>query len=169
MEFTCKTIYDQKTLTIMARALRKTIRRSSSKKMRTLACFTAGISLLCLAGSLNKPWLAVGNGTIALLLILLVWKEDACNAFFARQKGMPGSRECTTIFRSDCYESRIAGALTQWQYSRILLVAETSQYVVLVLGRNHAQAYDKTRLSGGTEESFRSFLKEKTGKAIEQI
>lgn len=169
MEFTCKTLYNQKAMTVMARALRKTIRKSSSKKMRTASWITAAISLVCMAVSLNKPWLAAANGTVAVLLVLLVWKEDTCNAFFARRKGLPGTSECTAVFRPDCYETQITGALTRWQYDRVLMMAETEQFIVFILGRNHAQAYDKAHLSGGTEAAFRSFLEERTGKTIEKI
>lgn len=169
MEFTCKTIYDQKSLTVLSRALRMTIRRKNSRRTRTIAWVAIAIELECLLMSLRIPWLAAGNGLVALLLLLLLWKEDAFNAFFARRKIVPWARECVSVFYPECYEARIAGVVTQWQYSRVLLLAESDKYFILILGKDYAQAYDKKRLSGGTEESFRRFLEEKTGKAIQKI
>lgn len=72
MEFTCKTIYDQKSLTVLSRALRMTIRRKNSRRTRTIAWVAIAIELECLLMSLRIPWLAAGNGLVALLLLLLV-------------------------------------------------------------------------------------------------
>ena len=37
---------------------------------------------------------------------------------------------------------------------------------MFLFSKNHAQVYDKRKLTGGTPEEFRSFLQEKTRKTI---
>mgnify|MGYP006889700010 FL=1 len=169
MEFTCQTIYHQKSLTILTRALRKTIRRKTSRQMRIISWGIMVIELVCLLSSLHTRWLAVGNGLVVVSLLLLLWKEDAFNAFFAKRKQLPGTDTCTTVFYPDHYETCIAGACTQWQYSRVLALAESKDYFVFILGRNHAQAYDKRKLAGGSADVFRRFIEEKTGKTVQNI
>ena len=111
-----------------------------------------------------------GDGCAVILLLLLVQlKEDALNAFFARRWAMPRLEDCDTCFYSDYYETRFPGSVTQWQYDRILHLAETSRYIILILGKNHAQACGKADLAGGSVEAFRSFLEQKTGKETQYI
>ena len=129
MEFTCQTIYHQKSLTILTRALRKTIRRKTSRQMRIISWGIIVIELVCLLSSLHTRWLAVGNGLVVVSLLLLLWKEDAFNAFFAKRKQLPGTDTCTTVFYPDHYETCIAGACTsgstagswRWRRARITL------------------------------------------------
>lgn len=54
MEFTCRTTYDQKTLTAMARAIRKTVRAPKSRRVRLYAWVIIGLLLVSL-------WLSWGN------------------------------------------------------------------------------------------------------------
>ena len=75
----------------------------------------------------------------------------------------------SAAFYPDYYEVRIAGAVTQWQYSKVLVLAETGDYFVFALGKNYAQAFEKAGLEGGTEEEFRRWLEEKTGKQRRKI
>lgn len=169
MEFICQTTYDQKALTAISRALRKTIRAKNSRRMRILSWIAVVMELVCLVLSLRLPWLAACNGLALILLLLLLWKEDAVNAFFAWKKQLPGTERRRAVFQADGYTFRISGAVTRYPYSRVLMLAEDAAYVILILGKNHAQAFDKRNLSGGSAEDFRRFLEEKTGKAVQRV
>ena len=48
-------------------------------------------------------------------------------------------------------------------------MAELPDCFILILGENHAQAYDKARLKGGSPEEFARFLEEKTQLPITRI
>lgn len=54
MEFTCQPTYDQKALTAMPRAVRKTIRARTSRRVRLYAWVIIGLLLVSL-------WLSRGN------------------------------------------------------------------------------------------------------------
>ncbi len=169
MEFICKTVYDKKSMTTMAKVLRKTIRAKSARRIRIFSCFLIALLLLSSYLSWGNPWRIALYALVIVLLLLVTWKEDALNGFFAKRAALPGMDGVLTTFRDDCYEVQLSGAISQWQYDRILILVETQTYLTFVLGRNHAQIFDKTNLEGGTLEELRLFLEEKTEKQIQHI
>lgn len=169
MAFTCRTTYDQKAMAAMSRTIRKTVRRRQDRLSRLFSWVVIALCGLCVWASWGQPWeTALGLAAIALLL-LVNWKQDALNGFFARRRAMPGMEQASTVFGPDCYEVRIAGAVTQWQYSKVVVLAETRDYFVFALGRNYAQAFAKAGLEGGTVDEFRRWLEEKTGRQVRNV
>lgn len=169
MEFICKTVYDKKAMTTMAKVVRKTIRAKAARRMRIFSCLLIVSLLLSIYIAWGDPWRITLYALVLVLLLLVNWKEDALNGFFAKRAALPGLEAVLTTFRDDCYEVQLSGAMTQWQYDRILILVETKTYLTFVLGRNHAQIFDKTNLEGGTIEELRRFLEEKTEKQIQHI
>ena len=169
MEFTCQTIYDQQTLTIMARTIRKTVRKAASRRARLL---TGGSILFCLVflfASLDTPCVWIGFALAIAALLLLIWKEDACSAFLTRKCAFSGSELVHTVFHADCYESQISGVSVRLPYSSVRLLVEDAHFFIFILGQECAQAYDKAYLTGGSKAAFRRFLEEQTGKAIQSL
>ena len=72
-------------------------------------------------------------------------------------------------FKEDTYISENTIGKTEFYYNNINVVAETDDYFVFVFHPNHAQIYDKKRITKGTVEEFRKFITEKTGKDIQKI
>ena len=169
MEIICSTTYDRRALSALARALRKTVRRTRSRLLRVWCWVLLVLSLLSAWVSWGEWGTVALNGAVAVLMLAVLLGEDAINAFFARRWAMPRLEDCDTCFYSDYYETRFPGSVTQWQYDRILHLAETSRYIILILGKNHAQACGKADLAGGSVEAFRSFLEQKTGKETQYI
>ena len=173
MEFVFKTTYDQKAMTIMAKVLRKTVRKKHSRRSHILGWIVTVLALL-LALPLGEKefildfrtvitWLAI------ILIILALLFEDQMNGYLARKRMLPGTTYALCKFTEEGYISETKAGKTEWQYKNIELIAETKEYFVFVFGKNHAQVYDKSQLTGGTVESFRSFIKEKTEKYIHTI
>ena len=157
MEIICSTTYDRRALSALARALRKTVRRTRSRLLRVWCWVLLVLSLL-------SAWVSWGEwGTVALN------GADAINAFFARRDALPGMEVCTVRFLEEHYETKIAGAATQWQYSKLLRLAENDRYLVLILGKNHGQLCDKEELTGAAPEELRAFLEQKTGLTVERF
>lgn len=169
MELTCTTVYSRKALADMGKALRKTTRKKSNRWNRVLGWILMAV---CLMGALDPQmtlWIRVTDGIAVALLLAVLFGEDMIGAFFSKRRAMPGMEEGCFTFLPDCYESQITGAVTQWQYETIQALAETRDYLVLVLGKNHAQACDKKAVQGGTAEELGRYLEEKTGKKIQQV
>jgi len=168
MEFIFETRYDQKTMTAMARGLRKTIRRKRSRRSHIFGW------ILVLLALLLSFWSSDGGFAIRLelrpvitfiiaifLLAVLIW-EDTFNGCIACKRLLPGTEISKTIFKdSELISSTDIGTST-FQYDKIKMIAETADYFVFIFSVSHAQAYDKKSISGGTLEQFRGFIENVT-------
>lgn len=170
MAFECKTVYDQKAVETMARALRLTVRKKRSRRSRVLGVvvFALGLGLPFVGGfsfgfRTVVSWLAAAAVAGALLF------EDRLNGRIALGRMLPGTEEARAVFEEEGYSTTTAAAESRWEYGRIDILAESEEYFVFVFGRNHAQVYAKAGLSGGTAEEFRAFLTQKTGKTVEKL
>lgn len=169
MEFTCHTTYDQKALTAMDRAVRKTIRAKTSRRVRLYAWIIIGLLLVSLWLSWENVWQTVASCVIIAVLLLINWKEDALNGYFAKCKALPGTDAADTTFYPDHYLVKTAAAESKWHYDKILALAETQDYLVFVMGKDHALAMEKSNLEGGSIPEFRRFIEEKSGREIQNI
>ena len=169
MEFVFETDYDGKAMTAMARGLRKTVRKKHSRRSHVFGWIVIALGLL-----LSWPSDGVGSSNvvtwiaIAVMLIALLF-EDRLNGFFARKKMLPGTAHSKAIFTQEGYRSETQMGSTEWKYENITAMAETARYFVFLFGKNHAQVYDKSSLTGGTAEEFRAFIREQTGKPVEAV
>ena len=173
MEFRFETRYDQKGLAVMARALRKTIRKKRSRRSHIFGwCVIVLAALLVAAQRLaGEPWTLRDtlNCGVGVILIVVLLTEDQVNAFAAKKKMLPGTSSARSVFREESYTSATEAATTEFHYEAVQQVCETADYFVLLFSRQHGQIYDKASLSGGTTEEFRTFITEKTGKPIAYI
>ncbi len=173
MEFIFQTVYDQKALTAMAKALRKTVRKKHSRRSHLFGWLVILFAVLLILPLEGEPFTltftTVLNILAALLvLVALIW-EDSLNGYFARKRMLPGSSQAVITFGEENYTSVSQVGTTIWPYDNIKLVAETPDYFIFLFNKNHAQAYDKKTLAGGTLEDFRTFIQKKTNTQIATI
>ena len=173
MEFIFETNYDQKGITTMAKALRKTIRKKRSKRSHIFGI----IIILCaimlslpekgeafvITGSLVVTWIAVVVMAITLLF------EDKINGYIARKRMLTGMEKSIVTFKEESYLSETAVGKTEFYYNNIHTLAESDEYFVFIFNQNHAQIYDKNGLKEGSLEEFKKFITEKTGKEMQRI
>lgn len=169
MEFTCHTIYQQKALTAMARAVRKTVRAKRSRRTRIYAWLIIGVALVSLVLSWGRTWQTVANCMVVVGLLFVSWKEDAINGFIAKRNALPGTDFADITFCPDCFLVKTAASESRWQYDKILALAQTKEYILFVMGKHHALALEKAALEGGSVEEFCRFVEEKTEKNIQHI
>ena len=170
MEFTFETAYDQKALTAMAKALRKTVRKKHSRRSHILGwivfvlalplCFFSGDAGFSVTAGKVVTWLAT-----LFILIALVF-EDQLNGYFAGKRLLKGTEKPRSTFTAQSFVSETEIGTTEFAYDKILFVVETGNYFVFVFSASHAQVYDKNNLSGGTAKDFRKFITEATGKDV---
>lgn len=172
MEFYFQTNYDQKALTAMAKGLRKTIRKKKSQRSHIFAWIVVVLSVLLMfsheGGFVFNAKNFVTGAAIVVIAAVTIW-EDALNGFFAGKRMLRGTVQSTAVFGEDGYDTITEVGNSTWVYSTIQAVAETNEYFVLAFSANHAQVYDKSSMSGGTVEEFRTFISEKTGKVVQYI
>ncbi|MBM6664479.1 YcxB family protein [Flavonifractor plautii] len=169
MEFVCSTRYSPKTLTAMARALRKTVRVKMNLWLKVVCAVLIGICLLSIYASRDDPWYVGTNGVVIVFLLVVQWKQDWLNGYIARRRALPGTEFSSTTFHQDYFETQIAGAVTQWQYDKVTMLAESKACIFFIMGKNHASAFEKEGVEGGSVAEFRRFLEERTGKQIKFV
>ena len=169
MEFTCHTTYDQKALTAMARAVRKTVRAKRSRMVRVWAWIIIALLAVSLWLSWGNVWQMAADCAVIAALLGIGLKEDALNGYFAKRKALPGTDAADTAFYPDYFLVKTAAAESKWQYDRILALAETGAHLVFVMGKDHALAFEKASLAGGSLSEVRRFLEEKSGQKVQNI
>lgn len=169
MEFTCRTAYDQKALTAASSALRKTIRTQHSFAVRHRTWSVIALAAISFWLSWGTAWQMVLSCVVIFGLLIVNWKGDAIDAYFAKRWGYPDRDSADAAFYTDHFRADVTAAESSWQYDRILALAETGEYLVLVMGKNHALAMEKATLEGGSLPEFFRFLEERSRQSIQNI
>ncbi len=177
MEFTFTTAYNQKAMTAIAHTLRKTVRKKHSRRSHIfgwiviiLGLVLSFLPMLPISGENTKISLSsVITWTILLIMVIVFIWEDSINGYFAKKKILPGLIQSTTTFTADGYHSSTDVGESDFHYNNIIMVAETNDYIVFIFSKSHAQVYDKSSITGGTIDSFRQFIQDITGQAIQKI
>lgn len=172
MQFTCETQYTVKSLTVMAKVLRKTVKKKRSRITRAFAMIFAVLGILVML--LNIAMRVVDLSMLVLTASVLVlfgilFFEDRLTGWVAKKQMIPGSDQAVTLFTEEGFVTTAKAGRTEWNYDSITVVAETKEYFVFTFGKNHAQLHDKRHLKGGTEEEFRRFLEMMTGKRVQTM
>lgn len=173
MDFTFETVYNQKAMAAMARALRKTIRKKKSRRSHLFGWIVVVLGLLLILPLGGREFTFGLKSAVTLLAVLaifvvLLW-EDQINGYFARKRMLPGTGTASAVFHDEGYHTVTEIGETDWHYDKVAQIAETDDYFVFLFNISHAQLYDKSSIAGGTADEFRRFIEEKTGKAVERI
>ena len=169
MEFTFQTVYDQKAMTALARGLRKTLRTKRNRRSRILGTIVAVLGFLLIWYRKTVDFRSVLTAAAILAIIFALLREDKLNGTIAKKRGLPGLEESATTFREECYHSVTALGETTFYYEKILALAETEEYFLLLFSPSHGQIYSKAGMTGGDETAFRSFIEKKTNLTIKRI
>lgn len=170
MEFTFETQYNAKTMAVMAKALRKTIRKKHSRRSHVFGWIVIVLALLLLMSKgfvFDVRTIVTLVATLLILTVLLF--EDRINGYMAKKRLLPGTERAVTVFSENGFTSATDIGKTEWNYDKIMMIAEAADFFVFVFSASHAQLYDKRHLHGGTAEDFRCFIETATEKQILQI
>ncbi|MBE6961894.1 MAG: YcxB family protein [Ruminococcaceae bacterium] len=173
MEFKFETAYNQEAITIMAKALRKTARKKRSRRSHVFGIMVILLALLLTLPLGDKEFVldfrTIVTWLVAAVLFFTLIFEDRINGYVARKRMLPGLDKATVTFKEEGYHSETELGSSDFKYSTIMMLAETADYFVFVFSQNHAQVYDKKSITGGTVEAFREFIKNATGKDMQNI
>mgnify|MGYP005781941549 FL=1 len=173
MEFKCETTYNWETMAVMAKAMRKTVRRKRSRRSHIFGWIVLALGLLLsivnfLDGDPVGFSAVITWAAMAMILVALLF-EDRINGWVAWKRLLPGTEGATAIYRPDGFDTATDVGKSQWKYDKIQLVAETAGYFVFIFSPSHAQLYDKAHLCGGTPDEFREFIEKATGKPVQHV
>lgn len=173
MEFKCETVYNAKAMAVMAKAMRKTVRRKHSRRSHVFGWIVLALGLLLsivnfLDGDPIGFSAVITWAAMAVILGALLF-EDRINGWVAWKRLLPGTERAAAIFRPDDFDTETDVGKSRWKYDKIQLVAETDGYFVFIFSPSHAQIYDKAHLSGGTPDEFREFIEKVTGTPVQYV
>ena len=169
MEFTFETEYNAKSLAIMAKALRKTIRKQHSRRSHIFGWIITVPALLLIFKNLAFDLRTVVTSAAVLAIVAALLFEDRLNGYFAKRRMLTGTEKAVTVFSENSFLSTTDTGKTEWGYDAIVTVAETTNFFIFIFSASHAQLYDKHRLTGGTAEDFHRFIESATGKPVQHI
>lgn len=167
MEFQMHTTYDRPAMTVMARAVRKTVNR---KRTRLIHIWIYAVLLLGIFCAIPLDGtLASSNIICALVAVFMLATrvlEDYIDGWVAYRYVLPGTEQVDATFTPERYCTKSEISTTKWSYETIAAVAESPRYFIFILSQKYAQIYDKTTMTGGNCEQFRALLETATGKPI---
>lgn len=170
MSFTFETRYNAKNMAILARALRKTIRKKRSRRSHIFGWIVTALALsLLLAGGFALNTRTVVTSAAVLMLLTVLLFEDRINGSIAKKRVLPGTEKAVTVFSEQGFRTTTDIGETEWRYDKICLVAETADFFVFIFSASHGQLYDKRAMRGGTADDFRRFIETATGKQVQRI
>ena len=173
MEYTFETLYNQEALTIMAKCLRKTVRRKKSKRSHIFGWIVVILAVILSvasdAESFAIDFKKVITWAAALAIVVSFIFEDWLNGYFAKKRMLKGTEKSTSTFDTEtpnAFVSETAIGKSEFSYDKVAQIAETERYFVFIFSENHAQVYDKVSISGGTVDEFREFISKVTNKTV---
>ena len=173
MEFKFETAYNQEAITVMAKALRKTVRKKRSHRSHIFGVLVIILALLLTLPLGGKAFVldfkTIITWLVAAILCFTLIFEDKINGYVARKRMLPGLEKAIVTFNEEGYRSETELGSSEFKYGSIMLLAETADYFVFVFSQSHAQVYDKKSIVGGTIEEFRAFIQNATGKEIQNV
>lgn len=173
MEFIFETNYDQKGITAMAKALRKTIRKKRSKRSHIFGAIIILCAILLSLPEKGEAFVITVNLVVTwiavVVMVFTLLFEDRINGYIARRRMLPGMDKSIVTFKEDSYLSETEVGKTEFYYNNINTLVETDEYFVFIFNQNHAQIYDKKGIKAGTIQEFRAFISQKTEKEIQTI
>ena len=162
-----------RSMTIASRAMRKVLQRKSSILWAIFGWSVFFINALLLIPFDGEPFTLDASTVTALLaevmLLSVLLFQDRFIGMIARKNTLAGTKEYHVAFGEDSYSVVTAATTSTFRYELIDALAESQDYIILLMKKRYVQPLDKRTLTGGTVEEFKRFLEEKTGKTFRRV
>lgn len=98
MEFTFETAYNAKTMTQMAKVLRKTVRKKHSRRSHIFGWLVIALGLVLMLSSDSWGVSTMVTGLAVAVILVVQLFEDRLNGMVARKRMLPGTERAVTVF-----------------------------------------------------------------------
>ena len=161
MTFEIHSDITNRSMTIASRAMRKVLRRKRSILWAIFDWSVFFINALLLIPFDGEPF-TLDAGTVISLLV-----EVMLLSVLLFQ--LAGTKDYHVVFGEESYTVVTEVATSTFRYELIDAMAESQDYMILLMKKRFAQPLDKRTLTGGTVEECKRFLEEKTGKTFRRV
>jgi len=162
VQFRFETVYNPASMAVMAKALRKTVRKKHSSRSHAFGIITAALGLFLVFSAEEFNFKVILTLTVVAVIMLALIFEDRLNGYIACKRMIPGMKSSCVLFHEEGYHSETPVGTSDFPYGTIRAIAEDCHYFIFIFSASHAQLYDKRTLNGGTPEEFKEFLYRKT-------
>ena len=174
MTFEIHSNITNRSMTVAARAMRRVLWRKRSIIWAIFGWSVFLFNALLLIPFDGEPFsLDVRTVTSMLVEVMLLLSvllfQDRFNGMIARKNTLAGTKEYHVAFGEDFYSVVTAATTSTFRYELIDALAESQDYIILLMKKRYVQPLDKRTLTGGTVEEFKRFLEEKTGKTFRRM
>ena len=173
MTFEIHSDITNRSMTVASRAMRKVLRRKRSILWAIFGWSVFLFNALLLIPFDGKPFTLDASTVISLLvevmLLSVLLFQDRFNGMIACKNTLAGTKDYHIVFGEDSYTVVTEVTTSTFRYELIDALAESQDYMILLMKKRFAQPLDKRTLTGGTGEGFKRFLEEKTGKTFRRV
>ena len=173
MTFEIHSDITNRSMTIAARVMRKVLRRKRSILWAIFGWSVFFINALLLIPFDGEPFAldvrTVTSLLVEVMLLSVLLFQDRFNGMIARKNALAGTKEYHVVFGEESYTVVTEVTTSTFRYELIDAMAESQDYMILLMKKRFAQPLDKRTLTGGTVEECKRFLEEKTGKTFRRV
>ena len=173
MTFEIHSDITNRSMTAAARAMRKVMRRKRSILWAVFGWSVFLFNALLLIPFDGEPFTLDASTVMSLLVEVMLMSvllfQDRFNGMIARKNALAGTKDYHLAFGEDSYTVVTEVTTSTFRYELIDAMAESQDYIILLMKKRYAQPLDKRTLTGGTVEELKRFLEEKTGKTFRHV
>ena len=173
MAFEIHSDITNRSMTIASRAMRKVLRRKRNIIWAIYGWSVFFINTLLLIPFDGEVFTLDASTAILLLVEVMLLSallfQDRINGMIACKNTLAGTKEYHVVFGEESYTVVTEVTTSTFRYELIDAMAESQDYMILLMKKRYAQPLDKRTLTGGTVEEFKRFLEEKTGKTFRRV
>ena len=173
MTFEIHSDITNRSMAVAARAMRRVLRRKRNIIWAIFDWSVFFINALLLIPFDGEPFTLDAGTVISLLVEVMLLPallfQDRINGMIACKNTLAGTKEYHVVFGEESYTVVTEVATSTFRYELIDAMAESQDYMILLMKKRFAQPLDKRTLTGGTVEECKRFLEEKTGKTFRRV
>ena len=173
MTFEIRSDITNRSMTIASRAMRRVLRRKRSIIWAIFGWSVFLFNALLLIPFDGEPFTLDAGTVISLLaevmLLSVLLFQDRLSGMIACKNTLAGTKEYHVVFGEESYTVVTEVTTSTFRYELIDAMAESQDYMILLMKKRYAQPLDKRTLTGGTVEECKRFLEEKTGKTFRRV
>ena len=173
MAFEIHSDITNRSMTIASRAMRKVLRRKRNIIWAIYGWSVFFINTLLLIPFDGEVFTLDASTAILLLVEVMLLSallfQDRINGMIACKNTLAGTKNYHIMFGEESYTVVTEVTTSTFRYELIDAMAESQDYMILLMKNRFAQPLDKRTLTGGTVEELKRFLEEKTGKPFRRV
>ena len=152
-----------RSMTIASRAMRKVLQRKSSILWAIFGWSVFFINALLLIPFDGEPFTLDASTVISLLvevmLLSVLLFQDRFNGMIACKNTLAGTKNYHIVFGEESYTVITEVTTSTFRYELIDAMAESQDYMILLMKKRFAQPLDKRTLTGGRWRNANDFLR----------